>query len=127
MGTEADSGDRRSPPLVPPRRFPSMRKPLLLLTAMPFATLAAQTAPDTSWVERSAVYEVFVRDFSPSGDLKGVTAGLDRIQTVGANVIWLMPISPVGVLNHKGELGSPYAVQNYEAINPAFGTASDFR
>ena len=104
-----------------------MRKSLLLLTAIPFATLPAQMAPDTSWVQRSAVYEVFVRDFSPTGDLKGVTAGLGRIQAVGANVIWLMPIYPVGVLNHKGELGSPYAVRDYEAINPAFGTASDFR
>jgi len=104
-----------------------MRKSLLLLTAIPFATLPAQMAPDTSWVQRSAVYEVFVRDFSPTGDLKGVTAGLNRIQAVGANVIWLMPIYPVGVLNHKGELGSPYAVRDYEAINPAFGTESDFR
>ena len=59
-----------------------MRKSLLLLTAIPFATLPAQMAPDTSWVQRSAVYEVFVRDFSPTGDLKGVTAGLDRIQRI---------------------------------------------
>jgi len=87
----------------------------------------AQLAPDTSWVRRSAIYEVFVRDFSSSGNLRGVTAGLDRIQATGANVIWLMPIHPVGTLNRKEPLGSPYSVRDYRAINPAFGTATDFR
>jgi len=56
-----------------------------------------------------------------------VTHGLDRIRSVGANVIWLMPIHPVGVLNRKEPLGSPYSVRDYRAINPAFGTAADFR
>lgn len=88
---------------------------------------ALAQAPDSLWVARSALYEVFVRDFSPSGDLRGVTGGLDRIRASGANVIWLMPIYPVGTLNHKGTLGSPYAVRDYTAINPAFGTAADLR
>jgi glycosidase len=88
---------------------------------------AVALAPDTSWVARSALYEVFVRDFSSSGDFRGVIAGLDRIQAVGANVLWLMPIHPIGVVNRKGPLGSPYAVQDYRAIDPAYGTAADFR
>ena len=88
---------------------------------------AAQAAPDTAWVRRCAIYEVFVRDFSSSGDFTGVTRGLDRIRSTGANVIWLMPIYPVGVLNHKGPLGSSYAVRDYRGINPAYGTAADFR
>jgi glycosidase len=88
---------------------------------------APAAAPDTSWVAKSAIYEVFTRDFSPTGDLRGVTRGLDRIQAVGANVVWLMPIYPVGVLNRKGPLGSSYSVRDYRAINPAFGTAADFR
>jgi len=86
-----------------------------------------QTAPDTSWVHHSALYEVFVRDFSPTGDFRGVTDGLDRIEASGANVLWLMPIYPVGVLNHKGDLGSSYAVRDYRAINPDYGTAADFQ
>ena len=85
------------------------------------------TARDSSWVPRSAIYEVFVRDFSPAGDFRGVTSGLDRIQATGADVVWLMPIYPVGVLNRKPPLGSPYSVSDYRAINPAFGTAADFR
>jgi glycosidase len=91
------------------------------------AQAAAPLAPDTSWVRRCALYEVNVRDFSPTGDLEGVTRGLGRIQASGANVIWLMPIYPVGVLNAKGPLGSPYAVRDFNAINPAFGTAADLR
>lgn len=88
---------------------------------------ARVTAPDTSWVARSVIYEVFVRDFSPAGNLRGVTAGLDRIQATGANVLWLMPIHPVGVLNCKDPLGSSYSVRDYRAINPGYGTADDFR
>ncbi len=84
-------------------------------------------APDTGWVARSAIYEVNVRDFSPGGNLKGVTAGLERIQAAGADVVWLMPIYPVGVLERKGPLGSPYAVRDYYAIDSAFGTPADLR
>jgi glycosidase len=107
-----------------------MRKPLLVVAAcLALATpaVALQTAPDTSWVRRSAIYEVFVRDFSPSGDFQGVIRGLDRIQSTGANVLWLMPIYPIGVQNRKGPLGSPYAVRDYGAINPDFGGPADFR
>ncbi|MFL5494540.1 MAG: alpha-amylase family glycosyl hydrolase [Gemmatimonadales bacterium] len=82
-------------------------------------------APDTSWVTRSALYEVFVQDFSPAGNFRGVIDGLDRIQASGANVVWLMPIHPIGVLNHKGTLGSPYAARDFRAINPAYGNATD--
>jgi glycosidase len=84
-------------------------------------------APDTSWVARSALYEVFVRDFSPSGTFKGVMDGLDRIQASGADVLWLMPIHPIGAKNRKGSLGSPYAVRDYRAVNPSFGSEADFR
>ncbi|HYR30876.1 MAG TPA: alpha-amylase family glycosyl hydrolase [Gemmatimonadales bacterium] len=107
-----------------------MRKTLIAVSAcLAFAApaFALQTAPDTSWVRRGAIYEVFVRDFSPTGDLQGVVRGLDRIQSSGANVVWLMPIYPVGVLNHKGPLGSPYAVRDYRGINPDFGGPADLR
>ena len=88
---------------------------------------AARRAPDTAWVARSALYEVFVRDFSSTGDLRGVTRGLARIQATGANVVWLMPIFPVGIQNRKEPLGSPYSVRDYRAVNPDFGTAADVR
>jgi glycosidase len=83
--------------------------------------------PDTAWVQRSALYEVFVQDFSPQGTLRGVADGLDRVQASGANVVWLMPVHPIGVRGRKGTLGSPYAVKDFRAVNPAYGTADDFR
>lgn len=89
--------------------------------------MMAAVASDTSWVARSAIYEVFVRDFSKTGDFRGVIAGLDRIKAVGTDVVWLMPIYPVGIANRKGTLGSPYAVRDYRELNPEFGTAADFR
>lgn len=100
---------------------------LMLVFLVADKATAQSTAPDTSWVARSALYEVFVQDFSPAGTFRGVIDGLDRIQAAGADVIWLMPIYPIGVLNRKGTLGSPYAVRDYRATNPAYGTAADFR
>jgi 1,4-alpha-glucan branching enzyme len=88
---------------------------------------AMPAAADADWVARSALYEVFVRDFSPSGDFKGLAAGLGRIDSSGANVVWLMPVQPIGVMNRKGTLGSPYALKDYRAINPALGTATDLK
>lgn len=101
----------------------------LLLVVRPGLAQAPVTAmaPDTSWVARSALYEVFVRDFSPTGDLRGVIDGLDRIQSVGADVVWLMPLQPVGMVNRKGPLGSPYALLDYRAIDSAYGTLDDFQ
>jgi glycosidase len=75
----------------------------------------------------TSLYEVFVRDFSPAGDFQGLIAGLDRIQAAGAEVVWLMPIHPVGEAERKGSLGSPYSVRDYRAINPRFGDTADFR
>jgi glycosidase len=103
-----------------------------VLLAVACATRSATTqqvasTPKAAQVERSAVYEVFVRDFSPSGTFQGVIDGLDRVQQVDANVVWLMPIYPIGKLNRKGTLGSPYSVADYRAINAAFGTDADFR
>ena len=96
----------------------------LMLAAAP---AMAQRAPASSWVRSATLYEVFVRDFSPGGNLAGVTAGLGRIQSTGANCIWIMPIQPVSMLNRKGSLGSPYSLHDYRAIDSAFGTTADFK
>lgn len=105
---------------------PSVRDtPSPVATTTPVAVAANRA--DTSWIARSALYEVFVRDFSPRGDFRGVIDGLDRIQATGANVIWLMPIHPVGRIERKGSLGSSYSVADYKGINPAYGDEDDFR
>ena len=86
-----------------------------------------RSATSPAWIDRSAIYEVFVRDFSPQGNFAGVEEGLDRIKATGANIIWLMPIYPLGQEKKKGSIGSPYAVRDYRGINPDFGTAEDLR
>ena len=77
--------------------------------------------------EDAIIYQVNIRSFSANGDLNGVRAKLADIKALGANVVYLMPIYPVGVLNAAGELGSPYSVKDYKAVNPAFGTLEDLR
>ncbi|NMH27541.1 alpha-amylase family glycosyl hydrolase [Flavobacterium silvaticum] len=73
------------------------------------------------------IYQVNIRSYSPQGNLNGVRDGLTKIKELGANVVYLMPIYPVGELDAVGELGSPYAVKDYKAVNPSFGTLEDLR
>jgi glycosidase len=74
-----------------------------------------------------AMYEVNMRAFSSEGTFKGVQARLDSVKALGINVLWLMPIHPVGVLNSVGQLGSPYSVKNFKEVNPEFGTLEDLQ
>ena len=89
------------------------------------ASQSARSAP--SWVRDGVVYEIFPRSFSPTGDFNGVTAGLDELKDLGVTVLWLMPIHPIGEKLRKGTLGSPYAVRDYYAINPDYGTEADLK
>jgi glycosidase len=73
------------------------------------------------------IYQVNIRAFSNDGNLKGVTARLDSIKALGANVVYLLPIYPVGVLKSAGGLGSPYSVKDYKAVNTEFGNLDDLR
>lgn len=77
--------------------------------------------------EDIVMYEINLRAFSNEGTFNGVTARLDSIKALGVNIIWLMPIHPVGVVKSVGQLGSPYSVQNYLIVNPEFGTLADFK
>lgn len=73
------------------------------------------------------MYQVFVRNFSQEGTFKKVQERLDRIKALGTDIIWLMPIHPIGRAARKGTLGSPYAISDYRAVNPEFGTLDDFK
>lgn len=72
------------------------------------------------------LYCVYVRNYSDAGTFAAVQADLSRIRALGTDIIWLMPIHPTGEKNRKGSLGSPYAIRDYRAINPEFGTMEDF-
>lgn len=70
------------------------------------------------------MYEVNLRAFSSSGDLQGVTDRLDELADLKVNVIWLMPIHPVGQIN---SVNSPYSVKDYKAVSEEYGTLNDLR
>ncbi|HEV2762129.1 MAG TPA: alpha-amylase family glycosyl hydrolase [Pyrinomonadaceae bacterium] len=79
------------------------------------------------WVRDAVIYEIYPRAFSQEGTFNGVTAQLDRLRELGVNVLWLMPVHPVGQARRKGTLGSPYAVRDYYAVNPDYGTEGDLK
>jgi cyclomaltodextrinase len=78
-----------------------------------------------SWMDQAIFYEIFPRAFSPAGTLDGVTTKLDELQKLGVNVLWLMPIHPIGKVKKMGTYGSMYAVSDYYAIDPDLGTKDD--
>ena len=85
-------------------------------------------AVDTKKSLRNQVlYSIYVRNYSKEGTFAAVQADLDRIKALGTDIIWLLPIHPTGEKNRKGSLGSPYAIRDYRAVNPEFGTLDDFR
>jgi glycosidase len=73
------------------------------------------------------MYEVNIRQYTPEGTFNAFAAHLPRLKDMGIEILWLMPIHPIGVINRKGTLGSYYSIQNFEAINPEFGTLEDFK
>jgi glycosidase len=84
-------------------------------------------AQDTPKHYRNLVlYEVYVRNHGPNGTFADVEADLPRIQSIGVDMVWFMPIHPIGKLNKKGSLGCPYSIADYRAINPEYGTKADF-
>jgi glycosidase len=107
------------PPFTPPAPPVTVSDTLPPQYGQPFADV-----PDAGDI---IMYEVNVRAFSPSHDLAGVTARLDSIQSLGVNVIWLMPVYPVGKVKAIPPMGSPYSVQDYTAVNPAFGDLASLR
>jgi len=70
------------------------------------------------------MYQVNPRVFAPSNSLQAITARLDTIQDLGVNVLWIMPIYPIGEVKSKN---SPYSVKDYKAIAPEYGTVDDLR
>lgn len=79
------------------------------------------------WSKNATIYEVNVRQYSKEGTFAAVEKDLPRIKNLGIDIIWLMPIHPIGEKNRKGTLGSYYSVKNFRGINPEFGTMQDFK
>ena len=73
------------------------------------------------------IYSVYVRNHTPEGTFRAVIPDLDRIRALGTDIVWLLPIHPIGEKGKKGSLGCPYANRDYGAVNPEYGTLDDFK
>jgi glycosidase len=79
------------------------------------------------WVRNAVIYEVNIRQYTPEGTFNAFAEHLPRLKSLGVEILWLMPINPIGQMNRKGELGSYYSVKDYKRINPEFGDMDDFK
>ena len=80
-----------------------------------------------AWSRSANIYQVNLRQFTPEGTIAAFRHHLPRLATMGVDILWLMPIQPIGVKNRKGTLGSNYSVSDYLAVNPEFGTLEEFK
>jgi len=79
------------------------------------------------WSKNAVIYEVNIRQYTPEGTFKAFEQHLDRLKKMGVDILWLMPVNPIGIKNRKGSLGSYYSVRDYLTVDPEYGTMDDFR
>ena len=96
---------------------------LLILTG----TISPHKFSPPEWSYNKAIYEVNIRQYTPEGNIKAFEKHLPKLKELGADILWLMPIHPIGENNRKGTLGSYYSVKDYKAVNPEFGTIEEFK
>lgn len=117
-------------------KFKKIPVAFLISCLLAAALFAQQPSKDVSkenarksldWVKDAVIYQIWERAYSQKGDFNSITADLDRIKDLGVDVLWLMPIHPIGQVKKKGAIGSPYAVKDYYGINPNYGTAADLK
>lgn len=111
---------------------------LLLACIVCVNTLGAQAVPSrdvskenarqsAEWIRDAVIYQIWERAYSQKGDFNGIASDLDRLKDLGVDVLWLMPVHPIGQVKKKGSIGSPYAVRDYYGVNPDYGTPADLK
>ena len=85
------------------------------------------TVSHPEWSKNAVMYEVNVRQFTPEGTFNAFAEHLPRLKEMGVDILWFMPVTPIGEVERKGTLGSYYSVKDYTDINPEFGTIEDFQ
>ena len=91
------------------------------------AVVPAQAFAPPAWSERATIYEVNLRQYTPEGTIAAFRKELPRLRALGADILWFMPVQPIGKVERKGALGSYYSIADYVAVNPEFGTLDDFK
>ncbi len=107
--------------------------PLILLLLFMLSQCAVNVQKNSNdikepveWSKNLSIYEVNIRQYTKEGTFSAFKAHLPRLKKLGVGILWLMPINPIGVKERKGTLGSYYAVKDYKAVNPEFGTKEEF-
>ena len=85
------------------------------------------TLKHPAWSKNAVLYQINTRQFTPEGTFRAAERELPRLKTLGVDILWLMPVHPIGGKNRKGTLGSPYSVRDYYGVNPEFGTLDDLK
>ena len=85
--------------------------------------MAKQTSVN---LRKSVIYSVFVRNFTEEGTFNAVIPELDRLKELGTDIVWFLPMYPIGEVNRKGADGSPYAIKDYRSVDPNYGTIEEF-
>ncbi len=104
---------------------------LLTLTALIIFTACQQERNKEKTIDSqtkdAVIYEVNIRQYTEEGTFKAFEPQMERLAEMGVDILWFMPIHPIGEKNRKGTLGSYYSVRDYKAVNPEFGTFEDFK
>lgn len=93
----------------------------------PSKVLKVSATPHPGWADKAVIYEVNVRQYTKEGSIKAFADHLPRLADMGVDILWVMPVQPIGKVNRKGSLGSYYSIADYTAINPEMGTEADFK
>jgi glycosidase len=101
--------------------------PALAEPADPYAPASFEGVTHADWSRNAVIYQVNTRQFTPEGTLKAATREIPRLKALGVDILWVMPIHPIGEKNRKGTLGSPYSIRDYRAVNPELGTMADLK
>ena len=80
-----------------------------------------------NYLKNQVIYQVFTRNYTKEGTFKALINKLDYIKSLKTDILYLLPINPIGKINRKGDLGSPYSISNYLEINRELGTLDDFK
>ncbi len=114
------------------RRFLLLPLVLVLVLACKTSEPAAVAPPvarglHPEWSKNAVIYEVNIRQYTPAGTFAAFQQELPRLKALGVDILWIMPVQPIGKKERKGSLGSYYSISNYTAMNPEFGTEADFK
>lgn len=89
--------------------------------------VTVSTVDHPEWSINANIYEVNTRQYTAEGTFDAFEEHLDRLEEMGVDILWFMPIQPIGEKERKGTLGSYYSIKDYTAINPEFGDMDDFK